>query len=197
MPPCCKSCSNYIADWFDQKLDTVFDASQRRRLAPQFQPMATKEITRLLMLYIAEEAHYETTRDKIQNFVQFTGLEPTIQMFTYGIPAVTETIDVIEAALFDVSAKGWDAKREWIRGIIFHLFLDLLDVHRMHEGCIPFRDIWSEAARAKRAAVAASGPYQEELQMITVVEPPSGVAFLESYLNGDDSQKKEWEEFYM
>jgi hypothetical protein len=193
--PHCASCARYIADRFDEKLYALFSAKQRRRLATTFQPLATKEITRLLMLYIAEEKHYEETREKIQNFVNFTGVEPTIHMFCSGIPAVSEALEAIDVALFDVSGKGWDTKCEWIRGVIFYLFLDLLEIHRMHQGRAPFRDVWSEAAREKRAAASAID-YDEELQMIKIMEPPSGVAFLESYLNGDDTQKKEWAELY-
>lgn len=198
----CATCSRYIADWFDDKLHATFETKQRRRLRAEFQPAATKEITRLLMHYLQEELHYEETCNKMRTFVEFVGLEPTIHMFSSGIPVVADTVEAIDAALFDATGKGWDKAHDWIRRLIFQLFLDLLELHRVHEGRAPFRDIWAEAARAKRAALtppdnmAVYGPYQEELQVIHVPAALSGANFLESYLNASDAEKKEWDELY-
>jgi hypothetical protein len=193
----CGTCSRYIADWLDDKLHTKFEAKQRRRLHAEFQPTATKEITRLLMRYLRDEKDYEAVRNKMQNFVQFVGLDSTIHIFSSGLPAVADTVEFIDMALFDATGKGWDKARDWIRRMVFELFMDLLELHRVHEGRAPFRDIWRAALRAPPAPpdnrAVCGPPYEQELQVIKV-HPAAN--FLESYLTATPEEKKEWDELY-
>lgn len=204
----CGPCSRYIADWFDQKIRSAFAPRHATRLAKSFQPTATQEITRLLMQYIAEEDHYEKTLGKIQNFITFGGFTATLYMFSTSIPAVVDTLEAIEMAFVDASAKGYEDRREWIHGMVFHLFLDLLDVHRNHLGKTPFTDVWMQRHREKAAAAAAQAgrvsdtaavcgslddDFEDEIPII-VTPKEAGVTFLDSYLDAD--KKEEWDALY-
>ena len=147
------------------------------------------------MRYLRDEKDYETVRSKMQNFVQFIGLDSTIHIFSSGLPAVADTVEAIDMALFDATGKGSGATHDWIRRMVFELFMDLLELHRVHEGRAPFRDIWRAAAPAAapdNMAVCGS-PYEEELQVIKV-HPAAN--FLESYLTATPEEKKEWDELY-
>jgi hypothetical protein len=153
------------------------------------------------MQYIAEEAHYEKTLQQIQNFITFGGFTATLYTFSTGIPAVADTIEAIEMAFIDASAKGYEGRREWIHGMVFHLFMDVLDVHRNHLGKTPFKDVWIEKHRQKHAAAkhmpdtaAVCGRADEDEIPVVVTHKEVGITFLDSYLSGE--AKEEWDELY-
>jgi hypothetical protein len=187
--PCCATCTRYIADWFDQELRVAFDGKRMARLAKSFQPVATREITRLLMLYLAEETHYEKMRDKIRTYIDFGGLSTTIHTFSTSIPEVADTVEAIDMAFFDASGKGLCERRDWIRNVLLDLFLEVLDVHRVHLGRAPFKDVWAENYRARQQM-------QKFLAQITITGDVAGTSFLESYLKGGEAEQKEWDELY-
>jgi hypothetical protein len=157
------------------------------------------------MQYISEEDHYENTLNKIQNFITFGGFTATLYMFSTSIPAVVDTLEAIEMAFVDASAKGYEGRREWIHGMVFHLFLDLLDVHRNHLGKTPFTDVWMQRHREKKAAeekhvsdmAAVCGSLDDDFEdeiPIIVTPKETGMTFLDSYLDAD--KKEEWDALY-
>lgn len=141
----------------------MFEKKELRRLTEaEFQLSTIKEVTRMMMKFIKEEAHYEKVLGELMSYIKFGGVSYTADIFSMNIPIVVETVDTIDLLFLDASGKKYGERREWLRHILLALFLELLDVHKMHKGTAPFKDIWRERYTEKMALAALSKIKSEE-----------------------------------
>lgn len=116
--------------------------------------------------YLEEYDEYVKICGVVRTHIELSGLSHTIHLLTTKVPVVADTIEALEHLMAETSAKNFALKQIWIRQKIFELFMDLIDVHGIHLGKVPFTDVWQKRYMERVAMAKAATREAEEFVVV-------------------------------
>lgn len=134
----CQLCQHYIYDCVDSALPAL-SPKRPARIRPLIKLTVT-EYARVFAICMKHPTVYEQIRDNLRQIIEFYGPKETEEGLTKCVPILGNSLEFLAARVADTLSLQESDVLAWFRTFSLRLFMDHLDVHKMHTKVIPFQD---------------------------------------------------------